>query len=115
MFIVTSSGNNLANSNDNSSLCALVSPRPIIPPVHNSNPASLAIPNVFSLSSYVWVVQISENFDFAVSKLWLYLFTCNSFSFSACCWVRKPKLHSMLIPTLSLTSLIILQTSSKSF
>ena len=47
---ISKSGYILANSNVNSILCSLVSPKPIIPPVHNSNPASLAISSVFSLS-----------------------------------------------------------------
>ena len=50
MFIVTSSGYILANSNVISILWSLVSPNPIIPPVHNSKPASLAISSVSNLS-----------------------------------------------------------------
>ena len=41
--------------------------------------------------------------------------TFSSLSLAACYFVRKPKLHSTLIPTLSLLSVIILQTFVKSF
>ena len=69
MFSVTSSGSRSAISKINSSRCFLVSPIPIIPPVQSSRPAFLAICNVFNLSSYVWVVQISVNLLREASRL----------------------------------------------
>jgi hypothetical protein len=98
----------------NSSRCFFVSPIPMIPPVQSSNPACLAIFSVFILSSNVCVVQISGNFVLDVSKLWLYRLTFSNFNFFACSMVRKPRLHSKLIPTLELISSIISQTVWKS-
>ena len=67
-----------------------------------------------TLSWKVWVVHISANLEGEVSRLWLYRFTPSLLRVSACDSLRKPKLHSMSIPTSRRTACMIPQTFSKS-